>query len=332
MNMLKRIGIAVKNILNIDLDSYICVIGGSNLDIYATSSSMRRGDSSVGSISIASGGVARNIAENLGRLYVPTIFVSAVGDDAFGNMLFNSLSKVGVRVNGVRRIANAQTGVYVSILDEIRKTGSAINDMGILSLLNREWIKKCSELVSRADIVVIDCNLKHEALDEIMVHAKGKVFVDTVSMTKSVNIIPYLDKVWAIKPTINEIELLTGIKVNDEEAAINALKAVGARGVHSCALCVEPGVELAYNAGTLYRYTYEPVKAVNSTGGSDAWIGAWAASEFAGEDFDISIKKSIVASMKNEQVINTVDENLSPQSLNDWLKEIEIETEVLEEV
>ena len=70
-------------------DSYVAVLGGCNMDITGYSFDNLKGrDSNPGKIEYSSGGVGRNICENLARLDVNTTFLSVLGkDDAGKNIL-----------------------------------------------------------------------------------------------------------------------------------------------------------------------------------------------------------------------------------------------------
>ena len=74
------------------------VIGGANVDLYGQidADNATSGDSNPGNVSIHSGGVGRNIAENLGYLGVNVEFVGHFGRDNFAFTLNQSLQKAGV--------------------------------------------------------------------------------------------------------------------------------------------------------------------------------------------------------------------------------------------
>ena len=69
---------------------YIISIGGSNIDIQGFSSKpilMR--ESNPGKIRICSGGVGRNIVNNLANIGLKNIkFITYIGNDIFGDILF----------------------------------------------------------------------------------------------------------------------------------------------------------------------------------------------------------------------------------------------------
>ena len=75
------------------------------------------GTSNPARASSSSGGVARNVAENLALLGVPVRLVSRVGDDDAGRDLLAALTARGVDVGGVEVVAGQQTAQYVAVLD-----------------------------------------------------------------------------------------------------------------------------------------------------------------------------------------------------------------------
>ncbi len=70
---------------SLNKQGHVLVIGAASLDIKGRPSTRPvRGSSTPGLIRTSLGGVARNIAENLARLDVETILLTAVGDDDSG--------------------------------------------------------------------------------------------------------------------------------------------------------------------------------------------------------------------------------------------------------
>ena len=70
----------------------ILVIGGTNIDINATSiNEIVRKDSNIGNIEISIGGVAKNIAENLARLDLDVSFLTILGNDHYAEVAIKYL-------------------------------------------------------------------------------------------------------------------------------------------------------------------------------------------------------------------------------------------------
>ncbi len=319
-----------KKIFDEDLSDYVCVIGGANIDVVGTAPVIKLGESNIGKISISPGGVSRNIAENLGKLGVPTVFIGAIGDDYFGQIVCDSLNESKVNLSGLRKIANKQTGSYMGVLDDFRNLSSAINDMGIISYVDKAWINKCSELISNAKLVVIDCNLRHEALEEIIKLSKSKIFVDAVSMAKSANIIPYISDLRAIKLNNLEAEIMTGIKVDSNEKGIEAIKVLLEKGIKNVAITLGECGVLVSDGKEIIHYSHKKVRPVNVTGAGDAFLAAWVYSQFNMLDFREAIKNSIVVAVKTVLTVDTVNKDLTKENFDRWKKEVEIYEEILE--
>ena len=78
----------------------VCVIGGANIDITATSrSQFVARDSNPGTVRLSFGGVGRNIAHNLTLLGDSVYFVTRFGGDAFGQMLQVSCREIGMDIS-----------------------------------------------------------------------------------------------------------------------------------------------------------------------------------------------------------------------------------------
>ena len=97
-----------------EAQAFVVVVGGANVDVKARSSvrAVAR-TSNPGSARLSSGGVGRNIAENLARLGTTTHLVSAVGDDPLGDQLVRSTAEAGVGVEHVARL-DRPTGSYTA--------------------------------------------------------------------------------------------------------------------------------------------------------------------------------------------------------------------------
>lgn len=325
MNSVSNIKQAFSEFFSANIDERVCVIGGSNMDIVGSSLVLKKDDSVAGKISLIPGGIARNIAENLGRLKIPTNFISAIGDDIFGEVLNKSLTDVGVFVSGVRKIGNKNSGSYMILSDEIKELKYAINDMEILNELNRDWILNCKEIITRSKAVIIDCNLKHETLDEIFNLYNGKIYVNTVSMAKSLNIIPYLNKVWALNLNKNEAEVLSGIIISDDKTAYDAVRFLTDKGASRIAIEIDDNNLIFSDSEKVYKFTHNIDSFINVSGSTETFTAVWAALEYEDKDVLESIKNSIIASKKNSFVRENVNKNLNKEILIEWANSIPIE-------
>ncbi len=189
----------------------IIVIGGANIDIKAQASGKYiAGTSNPGSVSFTPGGVARNIAHNLGSLGVNVALISAIGNDAAGEIAIAATSAAGVDLSLCLR-EEAATGSYVAVLDEKGELVSAVNDMRILESLKPESVKPHRAALEAAKLIVADCNTRPDLLDYLALNFSEKLIVEPVSVSKSQKLLTLLDKheVFLATPNRDQLEAMT---------------------------------------------------------------------------------------------------------------------------
>ena len=112
--------------------SRITIVGGITADIEGNpTGQLVMGDSNPGKISIAFGGVGRNITENLARLGTCVSFVSVAGDDMIGHSAVHQLQALGADTEGVRFIEGESTAMYLSILNLFGEMELALCNMDV---------------------------------------------------------------------------------------------------------------------------------------------------------------------------------------------------------
>lgn len=200
--------------------SYVVAIGGANLDISAqATAALLMHDSNLGSISTSFGGVARNIAENLARLDLNCHLLSAVGNDVNGLNLLQHTEQTGINIKPVLRVAQARTGIYVSVNDAQGDLQLAVNDMTVLEQVTAEYLQEHHALLQQAALIVADTNLTTDCLNGLFTQAAQKpLFIDPVSVQKSIKIRPHLAKIHTLKPNRLEAEQLSGMMLNPATA------------------------------------------------------------------------------------------------------------------
>lgn len=213
--------------------SYVLVIGGANIDFTAfPDQALIWHDSNPGMVKMSLGGVGRNIADNLAHLSVPTKLLSLVGDDTYGHHLIEETTRIGVDMSAVEALPNQRTSTYFSIMNTDDDMAIAIADMGIIDLLTPEYLRNHIDLISNADLIVLDTNLSTDSLQFLLSTFSDKRFlVDTVSVTKAQKIKPLLSYIDMLKPNRLEAEYLTGIKIKTLDDAKKAIENLLEQGV-----------------------------------------------------------------------------------------------------
>ncbi|MGB1311903.1 MAG: carbohydrate kinase family protein [Leucothrix sp.] len=211
---------------------FVAVIGAANMDLMGKMTGTAvESDSNPGEVTTSSGGVARNIAENLAYLGTHCELVTAVGADEWGQQLLKHCESLGVGTSNTL-IAEAQrTSSYLSMHDKQGELITAINDMAVLDCLNPSVLALRLETLQMATCWVVDANLSEASLAYLFEHAENvPIWVDPVSTIKARRLLPYRSKIHCITPNLQEAAILAGfehVTMNDAPKLAQALHTSG---------------------------------------------------------------------------------------------------------
>ncbi len=199
---------------NADPDRPVLVLGSAAIDTVAyPQTPLEEGVAVPAHMRTASGGVARNIAENLARLGQPVIFLSAVGRDAAGDRLLEELAALGVDVDAVLRVSDYPTGRYVGVLRPEGGLYHGFYDMRASRSLTAAYLHQHDNLFMQAAALVMDANLPKATLRTAFALARKAglpVAADPTSPQLAVNLRRYLPRLALITPNHQEAAALLG--------------------------------------------------------------------------------------------------------------------------
>lgn len=191
----------------------VLVIGAAGMDMVGLlKDDLNPGTSNPARIRSSYGGVARNVAENLGRLGQPVRLLSVVGNDQNGDRLLQDTAAAGVDVSAVRRTDQHPTGTYLAIVNAAGELQTALDDMRAIALLSPEYLRECTGLFSDASALFLDANLPKETLRTAISLARRAhlpVCADPTSTALAGKFAPYLKRLALITPNSAEAAVLT---------------------------------------------------------------------------------------------------------------------------
>lgn len=134
----------------------VLCVGGANVDRkIQTTGQLQFGTSNPAESSQSCGGVARNIAENLGRLGCDVGLMTVVGDDPEGEWLLE-YTKAFADITPSQSLAESTTGTYTAVLDLEGEMAVALADMSIYESVNREFVEKKWGYLASSEMVILD--------------------------------------------------------------------------------------------------------------------------------------------------------------------------------
>lgn len=281
----------------------VLLIGGINLDICGSSESgFRLHDSNIGSVSVSAGGVGRNIAHNLRLLGMEAAMITAFGKDMFSALLKDNLSSLGIDFSMSADI-EAHSSVYLYVTDETGDMHVAINDMGVVSGITPEHLRRYSDRISAYPAIVIDANLPQETIEYLAESFSVPIYADAVSAAKVRKLQRILGRLQCLKLNLIEAEALTG-----ESRPAEAAKALYTAGVKHPFISLGKDGILTYDGKEILTVPAEKAECVNATGAGDA---ATAALVYAGIH-GYSPKRSAELAIKAGAAAVRVKETVNP--------------------
>lgn len=297
----------------------ITCIGGANIDrkmqlldemIPETSNPARSEQTS--------GGVARNVAENLGRLGKSTNLITVVGEDTEGSWLMEQ-TKTFADVSGSQRFLNESTGAYSAVLDEKGELLFALADMNIYESVDIGFIERRWGLIASSEMVLLDTNFPEDVLKYIIRRCQSEgvpLAVVPVSAPKVKKLPPSLEGVSWFICNKGEAEMYLDMTIETEGDYFKAAKDLTLRGA-------ERVVITRGDQGLIYYTTYKEATAIippkvevqDVTGAGDALVAGILFGYLKGSDTDGACRIGVICSSITLQSRHTVAPTLNESKL-----------------
>ncbi len=308
-----------------DSDAHVLVIGAANLDIKGRPETpLVRGSSTPGRIQLSPGGVARNIAENLARLDVDTVLLTAVGDDDAGARVLAHAAGSGIDTSEALVISSQPTSVYMALLAPDGSLDVAMDDMSCIAALTPHYLESKQHLFQQAAIVAIDANLTPETLTAVIRLCKEHqvpLCADPTSAALAGRLRPHLASFSMISPNVLETQALCSrsFAANDTEAAKSAAKRLVALGVDIAIITLAEFGAAYASAETTGHVPALQTQVVDPTGAGDAMTAAIIFGLLEGIPLDECVRLGVAAASLTLRTTDTVRRDLSVDLLYDAL-------------
>ncbi len=300
----------------------VACIGAVHIDVKARlSGEAHPGTSNPARTVRTPGGVAGNVARNLGRLGLPVTLFSIVGDDAVGRTLLGELHAASVDTSGVQRSTGPPTASYLAVLDREGRLLLAAADMEVYDVLDPAWADRVGPALGEFDAWVIDANLPGATIAHLLRHAgKALLVADPVSVPKAPRLAAVLPRLDVLFPDRAEAFALAGLPPGGEASVVAAAAAIRRRGVRR--VVVSLGWRGAYlDDGVMPRQVPAlPARSVvDVTGAGDAQIAGYIYGLSRRGSGHAPIDWGMAAASLTVETIDSVRADLTPALLADRL-------------
>lgn len=302
---------------------YIVVIGAAGIDSKGRAGApLTLNSSTPGTVRVSVGGVARNVADNLTRLGVEAVLLSAIGSDGSGRRILNNAAEVGINTDFLLISDEHHTAAYLAVLDENGNLVMSVDDMEVLSLITPAVINRRRGLIKAAEMIIIDSNLSEATIASVFKVAgryNVPICADPTSTLLTKKLRPYLNRIYMITPNVAEAEVLSGKKVENGDEALAAARKLVNMGVKIAIITLaEEGVVYA-TASDSGHVPAVATELVDSTGASDALTATVVFGLLNDIPIDEAVRLGASAAALTLECTDTVCQELSLDLLYDQL-------------
>ncbi|WP_158734790.1 carbohydrate kinase [Alteribacillus sp. YIM 98480] len=306
----------------------ITCIGGANVDRKSIlKGSIQFGTSNPVTVSQTCGGVARNIAENLGRLDITTSLLTVVGNDQEGEWLLETTNPY-VNISQTMRIPQMNTGTYTAVLNDKGEMLIALSDMEICDAVGHEFINKRWNHIASSSIVLLDTNFPDEVLKTVIEQChqeKIPLCIAPVSSPKIKKLPEDLKGVTWFVVNVDEAMALTGAASDDLQGASDRMIDCGVKNV--IITRGKKGIFYKTERGDQGIISAPKTNVVDVTGAGDSFISGFLFGMNKGTSFKKACKLGMACSMITLQTKETVNTKLHMDLLDETYNRIFTEEE-----
>ncbi|MCY3915243.1 MAG: PfkB family carbohydrate kinase [Chloroflexi bacterium] len=303
---------------------FVLVVGSAVLEISGrTGEGLQQGARQYGHIHASVSGVARNIAENLARLDIETVLLSAIADDDIGQHLITHSTRAGIDCRRMLRVSGARTATSM-LLYEAEDSCTRVDDLSIADSLDSDYLLEHEWLFEKAALVVIDATLSNDALEtlfELAARHQIRVCADPTSPLLASRLCRFIASFYLIVPNASETASLCSLDApaNERDSAIDAAQHLVNMGANIAVVTLgEQGLAYADSSGGGYIRAIH-TKAVDTAGAGDAFSGAVIFGILNNVPIDEAMRLGVTAASLTLESEDTVLQSLSQELLYDEL-------------
>ncbi len=272
----------------------ICVVGSVNMDLTIRAARLPRpGETLAGrDFQIGPGGKGANQAVMAARLGAHVAMVAKVGTDAFGQRALANLQAEGIDTSHVLINAACPTGLAAILVDDAGQN-SILVVPGANEHLRPEEVSLAAEVIRHADIVLCQLEIPLAATLTALRFAKS-AGVRTLFNPAPAQALPEevlrLTQIAVLNET--ELEFLTGATISSPQDAIAAGRSLLERGPESVVVTLGAAGAVFLHGATAVQEPAPAVKAVDTSGAGDAFIGALAVALARGVELHEGVRRA----------------------------------------
>ena len=274
----------------------IAVIGSNMVDLVTYVDRMpARGETvEAPSFEMGHGGKGANQAIAAAKLGAEVLMVTKVGDDMFADNTIRNLEKFGVDTRYVGRVPGKSSGVG-PIMVEPSGENSILIIKGANNDLSPADVERAASDLKTCDLILLQLEVPLETVYAALAFGKAhgvKTLLNPAPATPELDRAKVSDASFFI-PNETELAILTGMPVETQAQIASAAKSLVAQGVGTVIVTMGARGALLVTKTQVELIAPIHVKAVDTTGAGDAFVGSFARYFAAGESLQSALNRAV---------------------------------------
>lgn len=256
----------------------ILVVGSSNTDMVIRTGHLPRPGETVigGTFFMNPGGKGANQAVAVARLGGQITFICKTGSDIFGHQAHQLFEEEGINTSYVLSDSKNPSGVALITVDSNAENCIVVAS-GANMYLTPKDLTKAKEAIEQSEIILMQLEIPMETVEYVAqtAYAQGKKVILNPAPAQPLSSV-LLRNLFLITPNETEAEMISGIKITDDESAMLAARRIAELGVDNVVITLGARGALVYNGTTSEFVGGYKVKAIDTTAAGDIFNGALA--------------------------------------------------------
>ncbi len=282
----------------------VFVVGSANIDQTVVAERMPEEGETVHGLDykICCGGKGANQAVAAARAAASTAFLGCVGDDEGGRIFRNKFAAEKINCDGLWN-ADKPTGI-AQICLTTAGNNSIVVYAGANGCIQERQIKENAANLNESKIVLLQNEVPEEVNTQVARALKNdsvKLVLNPAPARKSKS--ELLKRTDCIIPNQSEAQLITGIKITDEQTLKSCVESLHSLGIAEVIITLGSDGCFVSACGKQQHIKPQKVNVVNTIGAGDCFCGVFCAMAAAGKDVfqaaEYAVRASSISVTKN---------------------------------